>query len=281
MRASMQVAFDMIMPMNESSAPPVPESLQPERLAASQLVARVDYFETIASTQDRALELGRNPGNVGLPLLVVAEEQTAGRGRGTNRWWTGRGSLAFSLVFDPADWALSRETLPERSLAVGLAIAETVRPLVGNHVVGLHWPNDVFASGKKLAGVLIDVLPGGRHVVGVGLNVNNSLAAAPDDVRARATSLCELAGRTFDRTALLMDLLANLEATVRESATSPHELGERFQQHCLQLGQDLTIEVGSHRTIGRCLGIAPDGALLLDTSTGCRKFYSGVLIKGT
>ena len=104
--------------------------------------------------------------------------------------------------------------------------------------MGLHWPNDVFVAGKKMAGVLIDVLPDGRHVVGIGLNVNNSLAAAPDDVRARAASLCELAGRTFDRTAVLLKLLDNLQAAVRESAASPEIFGQRFNELCLQLGQE-------------------------------------------
>jgi BirA family biotin operon repressor/biotin-[acetyl-CoA-carboxylase] ligase len=253
------------------------DRLFPDRVTARQLAARVEYYESLPSTQDRALELARDPATSPLPWLIVAEEQTAGRGRGANRWWTGRGSLAFSLLFDPADWALSSQALPERSLAVGVAIVDTVQPLVGAQRVGLHWPNDIYVAGRKVAGVLIDVLPGGRHVVGIGLNVNNTLVGAPEDVRARAISLCELAGHTFDRTAVLIDLLANLKSSIREAAAAPVEFGRRFQDLCLQLGRELTIEVGDERTTGRCLGIAPDGALLLDTPCGLRKFYSGVL----
>ncbi len=253
------------------------DRLDPARLAESPAIARVETHETLSSTQDRAHQRARS-GEIGpLPLLIVAEEQTAGRGRGANRWWTGRGSLAFSLLFDPADWRLSRRPLPERSLAVGVAIVETVRPLLEGHAVGLHWPNDVFVSGKKLAGILIDVLPNGQHIVGIGLNVNNTLHGAPDDVRARATSLCELSGRTFDRTALLLELLRNLEAAVRESATEGEKFGRRFQSLCMQLGQELTIEVGGRLSVGRCAGIAADGALLLETADGWQKFYSGVL----
>ncbi len=253
------------------------DQLDPARLDASRSVARVEYHPTIGSTHDRAHEIARAADPGPLPLLVVAEQQSAGRGRGTNRWWTGRGSLAFSLLFDPADWALSPGPVPQRSLAIGVAIVDTIQPLVAAHRAGLHWPNDVFAGGKKLAGILIDVLPRGRHVVGIGLNVNNTLDTAPDDVRARATSLCELAGRAFDRTALLVDLLANLEAAVRDSAAAPEAFGARFGQLCLQTGQALTIEAGSRRTSGRCAGIAPDGALLLETPDGFQKFYSGTL----
>lgn len=262
----------------EAASPDVPERLDAVRLAASRNVKRLEYHDTIGSTQDRAHELVRAAPVEDLPLLVVAEEQTAGRGRGANRWWTGRGSLALSLIFDPRGWDLPEHPLPERSLAVGVAIVDTLRPLVGQHPLGLHWPNDVFLTGKKVAGVLIDVVPGGRHVVGIGLNVNNPLAAAPDDVRARATSLCEVASRALDRTAVLLNLLENLEHAVRQSATHPEEFGKRFNALCLQHGQLLTIEVGGRRASGTCMGIAADGALMLETDRGWQKFYSGALV---
>jgi BirA family biotin operon repressor/biotin-[acetyl-CoA-carboxylase] ligase len=136
----------------------------------------------------------------------------------------------------------------------------------------------VFLTGKKVAGILIDVVPGGRHIVGIGLNVNNPLAAAPEDVRGRATSLCEVVGHALDRTAVLLSLLENLEAAVRQSSTQPELIGRRFNELCLQHGRLLTIETGGQRTTGTCMGIAPDGALLLETAQGWQKFYSGVLI---
>ncbi len=257
---------------------PAVDRLSPETLTTCDAVARVEYHETLGSTQDRACEIARLADPGPLPLVVVAEEQTAGRGRGTNRWWTSRGGLSFSLLFDPADWSLAGEPRPERSLAVGVAIVDAIQPLAGPQRVGLHWPNDVFAAGRKLAGVLIEVLPGGRHVIGIGLNVNNDFDDAPDDVRARATSLAQLAGCSQNRTALLVDLLTCLKRSIRESAARPEEFGRRFGELCQQTGNELTIEVGGKRTTGHCAGIAPDGALLLETAAGWQKFYSGVLI---
>jgi BirA family biotin operon repressor/biotin-[acetyl-CoA-carboxylase] ligase len=253
------------------------DAIEPQRLTDAGVVAQVEYHRTLESTQLRAHELARADCGP-LPLLVVAEEQTAGRGRGTNRWWTGSGSLAFSLLFEPEAWGLPREPQPGHSLAVGVAIVETVRPLLDDRTLGLHWPNDVFVQGKKLAGVLIDVLHAGRHVVGVGLNVNNTLDAAPAEVRARATSLCELAGRAFDRTELLAELVRNLERTVRAS-TEGDGIGRRFGELCLQVGKVLTIETRGERVTGRCAGIESDGSLLVDTETGMRRFYSGALVQ--
>ncbi len=254
------------------------DSLVPEKVSAAGVVGQVEYYATLTSTQDRAHELARSVDCGPLPLLVVAEEQTAGRGRGSNRWWTGRGSLAFSLLFDPAAWDLSREPTPRRSLAVGAAIVEVLRPLVPRHPLGLHWPNDVFADGRKLAGVLIDVLQGGRHVIGVGLNVNNTLDGAPSDVRHRATSLCELTGETFDRTNLLVALVANVQRSLRGSTEDAVGFGQRLTELCLQIGQDLTIDLGGCRTTGRCLGIDADGSLVLETVAGPQRFYSGTLV---
>jgi len=254
------------------------DALDTVRLAASPVLAYHEHHATLGSTQDRAHELARSAPAGQLPALVVADEQTAGRGRGANRWWTGQGSLALSLAFDPAGWDLPTTPLPERSLAVGVAIVDTLAALLDDATLGLHWPNDVFVQGKKIAGILIDVLPGGRHVVGIGLNVNNPLADAPDDVRARATSLCDLVGHPLDRTDVLLSLLTNLERAVRQSAAEPHEFGARFNTLCRQHGRPLTIEIGGARTTGTCAGIAPDGALILETEAGWQRFYSGVLV---
>ena len=245
------------------------------RLLAETKLASVEYLASIHSTQEYAHKLATD---VETPWLIVAEVQTAGRGRGSNIWWTGEGSLAFSLLIDPVAHGLSRQPVPQASLAAGIALIDAVSDWLGDTIVGLHWPNDVFAAGRKLAGILIDVLPEGRHIVGVGLNVNNTFEAAPEEVRVRATSLVELTGRTLDRTDILLSFLRKFDRTLSQLASDPLTLGRRFQEACLQVGHDLTIELANRRTTGRCVGIAPDGALLLDTLNGRQTFYSGVLL---
>lgn len=247
-------------------------------LTAAGLVDRAEYFPSLGSTNDHAREraamLARD-----VRLLVVADEQTAGRGRGANRWWTGSGSLAFSLLFDPIARQIERRYLPMNSLAAAIAIAETAAAATARLDIGLHWPNDVFIGERKLAGVLIEALPDGRHVLGIGCNVNNRLAEAPPEVAAIAASLADVTEKVHSRGELLGEILRRLGERLDELSSYPESVGRRADELCLQHGKLLTIRTGNREVSGVCAGIADDGALLLDALTGRQVFYSGVLVK--
>jgi len=247
------------------------------RLLAETPVSRVEHHETISSTNDRARELAPSLGREEA-ALIVADQQTAGRGRGANRWWTAPGSLACSLVFDPATLGILRASFPLISLATALAIVDATRPLLPGQELGMHWPNDVFAAGRKLSGILVEVLPDGRHVIGVGLNINHRSEETPAELEHRATSLATLSEREHSRTDLLVELLGALWPNFAQLATAPVEIARRANAACLQHDRTLTIESGHNRVTGRCVGIADDGALLLETDAGPQKFYSGALI---
>jgi len=250
--------------------------LDTDLLVRETFVRRVEHYATVGSTNDRARECladGAGP----LPLLIVADEQTAGRGRGANRWWTGQGSLACSLIVEVDQFGVDRADAPLVALAAAVAVAETVSPLLCRHKVGLHWPNDVIAAGRKLAGILVEVLSDRWLVVGIGLNTNNSLRDAPQDLQNTATTLIELTGIPHDRTQLLLTLLEHLERAFGMLASAPGDIAANANTLCLQHGQELTVQLGRRQVSGRCRGIASDGALMLDTPQGPQKLYSGVL----
>ena len=213
----------------------------------------------------------------GRSLLVVADRQNAGRGRGANQWWTGEGSLAFSLLFDPATFGLPRRAMPQISLAAAAAVVDSVAPLLDGKVVGLHWPNDVYTSDRKLAGVLVDALGDSRYIVGVGINTNCSIADAPPELRETIATLHGLTGRVFDHGDLLESLITRFGDVLGMLAKTPDELGARFNDLCLQHGDMLNVRNGGQIISGRCAGIATDGALLLDTERGRQAIYSGTL----
>jgi BirA family biotin operon repressor/biotin-[acetyl-CoA-carboxylase] ligase len=247
-----------------------------QALLATSFLRHAEHHSEIDSTQTRARTLAPQS-EIGVPALVVADFQSAGRGRGSNRWWTGRGSLAFSLLVDPRQFGLPRQAMPRLSLAVGVAVIDAVAPRLAGQVPALNWPNDVFVGRRKLAGILIEVLPNGRHIIGVGLNSNNSVVDAPPALQASVATLLDLTGYQHDHTELLLALLKNIEFALKELANPEDSAGERFDFCCNQRGEVLTVYQGDQSITGRCAGIAPDGALLLETPEGLRTVYSGTL----
>ncbi len=195
-----------------------------DRVVAESFLAGAEHYALIGSTNDRAKEAAAAPKK--LPLLIVADSQTAGRGRGANRWWTGSGSLAISLLANPAMWRIDpRQHAAGLSLAAARAVAETVNSrLCGELQAEVHAPNDVYVGDRKVAGILIEGLACGLLVIGIGLNTNNTLADAPAELRDRVTTLRDLLGRAVDPTELLVELLAHLDAAlglVAESVNHP------------------------------------------------------------
>jgi BirA family biotin operon repressor/biotin-[acetyl-CoA-carboxylase] ligase len=288
----------------------------------------VRYFPSLASTNDWALRNGAEPFStdavnsacvgggddirsrlrdpVGMvnetdlvtrPILVLTGEQTAGRGRDANRWWSATGSLTFSLILQLPDW-LPPSRRSELALVAGLAVRHAVAAHTGGpaHV---KWPNDVYVGERKIAGILIETAANWppRIVVGIGLNVNNSLAEAPPDVRARATSIIDiLTGQLSDRTGVLLSLLeamrteifhwlnaaylsiadASNSSEATELATTQW-IAERWNPHCFLSGRTVRIESAGRVLIGRCLGVSNAGELQVLTETGVVTCRSGVV----
>ena len=143
-------------------------------------------------------------------LVVIADEQTAGRGRRGHTWFSPPESgLYVSVVLTPAQ----AQTDPARAtalltLAAGVALAEAVEATTSLRV-DLKWPNDLQVSGRKLAGILAEASTPDAVVVGYGINVAST--AYPPEFRDRATSLESELGRTVDRYALLVETLVALE----------------------------------------------------------------------
>jgi BirA family transcriptional regulator, biotin operon repressor / biotin---[acetyl-CoA-carboxylase] ligase len=256
------------------------------RLMRETFVARVEYHPTLDSTNDRAAQCAAQ-GVTELPLLVVADRQTAGRGRGGNRWWTGPHSLAFSLLVDAQSVAAEANRSPLVALAVAVAVVDAVAPLLPAYQVGIRWPNDVYAhmaqrqssrpDERKLAGILVEVLPDRRHVIGIGLNVNNTAADAPAELRNTVATLRDLAGHEHDRCKILVDLLQLMQRQFSQLCHDPKMVAARADSLCLQRGRTMTLAWTGRETTGVCRGIAADGAILLETPAGVQPFCAGSL----
>jgi BirA family biotin operon repressor/biotin-[acetyl-CoA-carboxylase] ligase len=244
------------------------------RILRETSIAQAEYHPTLGSTNDRAKQRAAL-GAARLPLLVAADEQTAGRGRGANRWWTGRGGLAFSLLVDAAMVAAEQERSPLVALASAAAVVDAIAPLAPDETIKIRWPNDVLAGEKKISGILVEVLPDRKHVIGIGVNTNNTLADAPAELRATAATFRDLCGKPLDQTAVLIDLVKRLESRFAQLRENPAAVVERVNALCLQRSRRATIESGGRLASGVCRGIDSDGALLLETPAGTERFLSG------
>ena len=251
-----------------------------DRIQASALVARVDFHESLGSTSDRALELAA-AGEGPLPLLVLTARQTGGRGRGMNRWWSDAGALTFSLVLEIPPESLTPDRWPQLSLAAGLAVCETLEALVPRIDCRVKWPNDVFLADRKVCGILCESVPGWRDrlVLGTGLNVNNSLAQAPGEVRLTATSLVDASGGAYDLTATLVGLLRRLDNRIGQLVDGQFsgQAGD-FRRRCYLTGKTLTVVSGGRTLVGRCKGIDDSGELLLQTESGTQRIVAGTIV---
>lgn len=246
-----------------------------ERILSQTFVARAEHHETIDSTNNLLRRYAEGGSDSSLPLLIVADRQTAGRGRGAKRWWSATGGLTFSLLFAADLFAAAQDRPPLAGLASAVAVAETVAPLLPRQNVAIHWPNDVYAGGRKICGILVEVLADRRHIIGIGLNVNNSTSNAPAEIGQRVATLCELAGRKFDVDEILIDILQRLERHLLTMAESPEKVARATDCLCGQKGSELVLKLGTKTVAGRCLGIADDGGLKLQTQKGLQVFHSG------
>lgn len=248
-----------------------------ERILASTCVAAVEVHETLASTNDRALQLAQED-QLALPHLVLTDQQTRGRGRGQNSWWASSGSLTFSLLLELDATRLPVSRWPEVSLTVGSSICAAVHSLLPGEEVGLKWPNDVYLRGAKLAGVLVEIPSriSGRVVIGVGLNVANSVAAGPMELRRRAIALCDVVVPP-SREDVLIKVLQELETQLELLSRHPQTVHDCWRQFDLLIGRSVTIVEGSGHLCGTAVGIDDDGALLVRSEAGTRRCYGGVV----
>jgi BirA family biotin operon repressor/biotin-[acetyl-CoA-carboxylase] ligase len=244
---------------------PMTRSWQDAARPGARLGHRIEAHAEIGSTNDRArelLEVGDADG-----VAVVAELQTAGRGRMGRTWTSPAGhNVTVSVGLRPA---MAADEVWQLTLAAALAVHAACARVAP---VRLKWPNDLVApDGAKVAGMLVEAASEADRllhaVVGVGINVNWAPEAMPADLAANATSLSALAGRSVDRVALLGDLLTALDAEVAgvEAGRSPLD---RYRAACATLGANVVVETPSGRIEGVAAALDDRGALVVRTPGG-------------
>jgi len=248
------------------------------RIKRATFVRHVEYHRVLPSTNTRAIELAATA-ETPIPALVLTESQTAGRGRGENTWWSAPGALTFSLVLDLRATEVRPESWPRFALAAAVGVCDALESFAAGTHFGIRWPNDVCSGRRKICGILPELVLGAssRLVLGVGINANNSMEHAPEDLRAIATSLVDVARRRENLTGVLVEVLRALERRFAELAASNPELWTAWSERCLLRGRRVRLRFGVEDVEGPCAGIDEDGALVLRTPDGVRRFYGGTV----
>ena len=230
------------------------------RLAGRVIGSAVAYHPVLGSTMDEARRLAEDGCAEG--VVVVAEEQTGGRGRFNRSWLSPPGSgLTFSVALRPAGCRLHYV-----NMAAALAVHGAASCLTGLAPT-IKWPNDVRIGEKKIAGILVEAaLEGsaGYAIVGVGLNVNMDVSELPG-IEQTATSLSAEAGRVFDRTEVMTAVLERLDEAYRLPGAL---LLDRWRGALDTLGRRVRVQSGDRSLEGEAVGVDDRGSLVLQPSDG-------------
>lgn len=237
-----------------------------QSLAGLHLGQPVFFYRRIGSTNDEAKRLA----NFGAPegSLVIAEEQTAGRGRTGRKWLTPPGTaLALSLILRPRSQRLQAEQATRLNMLAGLAVCEAIEAVTGLRTL-LKWPNDVLVAKKKAVGILVEAAFEGKQLdyVILGIGVNVSFNPPAEQVHFPATCLEAEVGHPIDRLNLLKVLLTRLEA--RYNSASPVALYADWRARLTMMGEPVIIQTAMGDQPGRMEDVAPDGALILRLDSG-------------
>lgn len=201
--------------------------------------------------------------------IVLALNQTGGRGRKGRSWFSPPRSLAFSVILRPA---MPAEKLPWLMIAAASAVHKTLLDLTGLKA-GIKWPNDVCINGKKCSGILVEAgLSAGDlewAVVGVGLNVNAAADDFPEGLRAEVTSIFEESGLVYERNTLSaslindLDYFYNLIGEGREKSLAAY-----WMEASGLIGHKIKIALASGMVEGRAIGLNEDGRLTVKRPGG-------------
>ena len=247
------------------TSPELSEEAVRKGLSTCVMGQRVIYLPVTTSTMD----VVHQEAQVGAPegTVVIADQQTAGRGRFQRSWVSTPGtSLHVTLLLRPREHELRR-----MNMAVSLAVVQAIRAVTSLRAT-IKWPNDIRLRGRKVSGILIESRPDHNAVpytaVGVGINVNFDPSPFPEIVEI-ATSLMAEAGRQVSRLEVLQSFLRRLDALYADLRRGQPFHGE-WRRYLETLGQHVQVRWGDRVEEGVAVDVDEDGDLLLDRADGVR-----------
>jgi BirA family biotin operon repressor/biotin-[acetyl-CoA-carboxylase] ligase len=241
----------------------------------------VEAHDELESTNDRALELVRT-NQVTESALIVARIQNAGRGQRARTWWSNEKSLTFTWVKNVNTKRFPSNSTRILPMATANIVADAVESLTDISDIKIKWPNDVVVKDRKLAGILIETVNLGDElclVVGIGVNVNqNEIPPANADVFFRPTSIRMETDKKTSPQSLLISITQRLDQEVNRRMNCSEFSTDHFNRRLAYLNESVKIERANGESLsGKCLGVALDGSVTIQSGESVKSIYSGTL----
>ena len=238
-----------------------------EVLKPSALVKKIYYFRTIGSTNDFAKE--RASEGAGEGTLVIAEEQTRGRGRQGRKWISPPGTgLWFSLVLRPG---FSPSEAAGITPVAAVSVADSIEEVTGLPA-RIKWPNDILVGGKKACGILTEMGsdPGGSDYVILGIGINVNTDSYPEEIKDTATSLKECLGREVSRTEVLARTIGEFEKFYFDFVETKilARVLSAYRGKSATIGRRVEVAIKEGVLAAEAVDIADDGGLLIRKDGG-------------
>jgi len=222
---------------------------------------KIIHLDEVDSTNEYAKRIAESSPE---GTVVVARRQTAGKGRKGRSWESPEGGLWLSVILKPG-------RIDPRLVFVGaLAVVDTLADF--GIASGIKWPNDVWAEGRKVAGILTEGKGSEYAILGIGLNVNNPV---PEELRESAVSMLQLVGRKVPLEKVLERLLFHLGGWYRVFLERPDLLMAKVRDRTFILGKTVRVIRDEGELVGRAADILEDGSLLLETPSGLVRVIHG------
>jgi BirA family biotin operon repressor/biotin-[acetyl-CoA-carboxylase] ligase len=250
------------------TSPPLDVEAIHRHLVSRTLGRRLELHQRVASTNHEAVALAQAGAEHG--TLVVADAQTAGRGRMARTWFSPPGCNIYAslLIRMPIEAARLPAWLSWLPLMSALAAAEAIEALKPAGI-GVKWPNDLLIRERKVGGILCESATsatGPFQVIGIGINVNGDRKSYPDEVRDTATTLQDETGGAADRNRLIAQWLHELESCLDEFvARGSTGIAHAYRHRCVTIGKMVkAVLADGQACTGLAAGIDEDGSLSID-----------------
>jgi BirA family biotin operon repressor/biotin-[acetyl-CoA-carboxylase] ligase len=224
------------------------------------------------STNTVAMEMASKGAPEG--TVVIAETQTGGKGRLGRTWISPKGNLYLSVILRPN---IPTHKAPLITLMGAVAVAAAIRTAC-NLPAAIKWPNDILLSNRKVGGLLTEMNAEPdriKHIVlGIGLDVNMALDQLPPDIRSRTTTIAAEKGATIDRTALLQQVLRELESRYRMFLMNEADVLKEWESLNATIGNRVALSGAGETLEGLAQGLDADGRLVIRLDDGTTKIVA-------